>query len=99
MPCEFVWVVTGEPVGGVITTVALVTMAPDGSVTCPRRTPEADWADESSVNNNSKKKMVIKRPAYLKTLIPRSTSPKRISAHTTKHRQRGRHTLFVQILP
>ena len=46
MPCEFVWVVTGEPAGGVMTTVALVMAAPEGSVTCPRRTPGADWAGE-----------------------------------------------------
>jgi hypothetical protein len=64
IPCEFVWVVTGEPAGGVITTVALVIAAPEGSVTCPRRTPEGDWATERFVNRTSEKN-VIRSAAYL----------------------------------
>ncbi len=64
IPCEFVCVVSGELAGGVITTVALVTAAPEGSVTCPRKTPEADWANEIFANRSNEKN-IFKRRAYL----------------------------------
>src|ERR1700730_1248061 len=90
VPCEFVWVVSGEPAGGVITTVALVTAAPEGSVTCPRRTPELDWANERFANRSNERN-VIKRLAYLSNFIPGSTFPTKVSADTRSHPFRGRH--------
>src|ERR1700686_2363261 len=48
--------------------------APDGSVTWPRRSPAAACAGAKLVNSSNEKNM-MKRPTYLSTFIPGSTSP------------------------
>jgi hypothetical protein len=43
----------GEPVAGVITTLAWAMAAPEGSVTCPRRAPEGACAGEAVCADNA----------------------------------------------
>jgi hypothetical protein len=67
MPWALVWTTTGDPAAGVMITLALGIAAPEGSLTCPRRTPKEVCADNP--NADSKNKSTMKKRTYLSTFI------------------------------
>jgi hypothetical protein len=67
MPWALLWTTTGDPAAGVMITLALEIAAPEGSVTCPRRTPKEVCADKTNAENKNKSPM--KKRTNLSTLI------------------------------